>query len=298
MKRHLLPLNALRAFEVAARTTNFTLAGRELEVSQGAISRHIAQLEAFLGRSLFHRTHRDLRLTPEGTAYALAIRGAFDKIDQATTALIHRDDNRPLRIKLGSTAGIRWLVPRLGRFHALHPDVDLQITTSNSQLPFDTEDVDFAMHILNKPRSGPGLDPLFEVELLPVCAPDFLKTTPESPAELLHHPLLHSMQRTEDWRTWLVAAGHTPQAISVGLRFSNSALVYQAAVDHMGIAIAHKELVREELASGRLVQAYPFSVRTGETYCLMSGQPSLLAPQAVQFRDWLMEDILANDPQT
>src|SRR5277367_4848313 len=116
MSRRLPPLNALRAFDVAARMMNFTLAAKDLNVSQGAVSRHVAQLEAFLGTKLFHRNHRDVRLTAEGEKYAQSIRVAFDRVDEATRCLLRADRPRPLRIKLFPTVAIKWLVPRLGRF--------------------------------------------------------------------------------------------------------------------------------------------------------------------------------------
>src|SRR6184192_32866 len=100
MSRRLPPLNALRAFEVAARTMNFTVAAQELHVSQGAVSRHVAQLETFLGTRLFHRNHREVTLTQEGVKYAQAIRIAFDRVDEATHSLLHGGRQRPLRIKL------------------------------------------------------------------------------------------------------------------------------------------------------------------------------------------------------
>ncbi|MEA2866808.1 MAG: LysR family transcriptional regulator, glycine cleavage system transcriptional activator [Bradyrhizobium sp.] len=131
MGRKLPPLNALRAFEVAARTGNFTKAAKSLNVSQGAVSRHVAQLEAFLGLRLFVRGQRDVKLTPQGVEYANVIREAFDRIEFATQAKRRDTQNRVVRIRLFPTVAMKWLIGRLGRFHALHPTINVQVTIAN-----------------------------------------------------------------------------------------------------------------------------------------------------------------------
>jgi LysR family transcriptional regulator, glycine cleavage system transcriptional activator len=290
MSRRLPPLNALRAFEVAARMMNFTLAAKDLNVSQGAVSRHVAQLEAFLGTKLFHRNHRDVRLTAEGVKYAQSIRVAFDRVDEATRCLLRADRARPLRIKLFTTVAIKWLVPRLGRFHAQHPDIDVQITTTGSRVRFDAEDVDFTIQIQRIAQPGVHYERLFEIELQPVCCGSFLDhmPTPRQPEHLLRHALLHSMQRPNDWRLWFEAAGITPDAINEGLTFGNSALAYQAAIDGSGIAMAHRPLVRDDLSSGRLVAASGICVVTGESYYLAERDPREASPSAAAFRTWVL----------
>ncbi len=292
MSRRLPPLNALRAFEVAARTMNFTLAARELHVTQGAVSRHVAQLEAWLEIRLFHRNHRDLRLTTDGLRYAQAIRTAFDQVETATREVQHVDRPRPLRIRLFPTVAIKWLVPRLGGFHARYPDIDLQITTTASPVRFDTEDVDFTVQIRNIPQQGVRYDKLFDIELMPVCGRDLLGHAPFRcpPEELQRHTLLHSMQRPNDWRSWREAAGLAHVAIHDGLTFGNSALAYQAAIDGSGIAIAHRAMVSDDLASGRLVAASKIAVATGEAYFLASRDTRDASPEAIAFRAWILSE--------
>ncbi len=289
MTRRLPPLNALRAFDVAARTMNFTQAARELYVSQGAVSRHVAQLEAFLGTRLFHRNHRELRLTTEGMRYAEAIRAAFDGVDEATRSLLQADRPQPLRIRLFPTVAIKWLVPRLGRFHARHPDIDVQITTTASPVRFDAEDVDFTIQMQHIPQPGVRYDKLFGIELLPVCCSAFLKrlSNLRGPEDLLQHALLHSMQRPHDWRRWFEAAGVTPNAIRDGLTFGNSALAYQAAMDGSGIAIAHRALVRDDMAAGRLVAASQISVALDEAYYLVGRDGQDASQSILAFRSWI-----------
>jgi LysR family glycine cleavage system transcriptional activator len=290
--RRLPPLNALRAFEVAARTANFTLAAREMHVSQGAVSRHVAQLEAHLGLKLFHRHHREVKLTTEGTQYAQTIRAAFDQMDEATRLLRRADRPQPLRIRLFPTVAIKWFVPRLGRFHARHPEIDVQTTTTAAPVRFDAEDVDFTIQMRQSPQQGVRYDKLFGVELLPVCCHKLRGrlTTTATPEDLLREPLLHSMQRPHDWQTWFEAAGIAPAAIRDGLTFGNSALAYQAAIDGSGIAIAHRQLVQDDLSSGRLVPASELIVAIEEAYYLVSRATDNVNPSAGAFRAWILSE--------
>lgn len=292
MSRRLPPLNALRAFEVAARTMNFTLAGRELGVSQGAVSRHVAQLEACLGIKLFCRNHREISLTDAGRKYAQAIQSAFDRVDEATRCVTQANRPRPLRIKLFPTVAIKWLVPRLGRFHAQHPDIDVQITTTGNPVCFGAEDVDFTIQIQHIPYPGVRYDKLFDIELQPVCCPEFLKRLPRlhTPADLLRRALLHSMQRPNDWRLWFEAAGVRPSAIHDRITFGNSALTYQAAIDGAGIAIAHRSLVSDDLSSGRLIAASNRSFATGEAYYLVGRNCDDADESLIAFRAWVLAE--------
>lgn len=296
MGRQLPPLNALRAFDVAANAANFTEAAKQLNVSQGAVSRHIAQLEEFLGTTLFLRSRRDVRLTAEGADYALLIRGAFDRIEQATRLQRSCRQNRPLRVKLFPTVAIKWLVSRLGRFHTLHPAIDVQITTTSTLVSLDTDDVDFTIQIPSPPKDGVQYEPLFAIELIPVCSPAYLATIPalREPSQLLKCTLLHSMKRPDDWRTWFKGAAVKPSALHEGLTFGNSSLAYQAAIDGAGIAMAHTALVRDDLASGRLVVGYPLVVQTGQNYHLASRQTRSPSADVEAFRTWILAEVKAD----
>jgi LysR family glycine cleavage system transcriptional activator len=293
MGRKLPPLNALRAFDVAARAGNFTEAARNLNVSQGAVSRHIAQLEAFLGLRLFVRGQRQVSLTPQGAEYARVIRDAFNRIEFATqTSLLDRQ-NRVVRIRLFPTVAMKWLVGRLGRFHALHPTINVQVTIAADLVDMNAEDVDFTIQIPAIPKQGIRYDTLFPIELIPVCSPRQLKggAALQNPRDLLDRTLLHSMKRPHDWRVWFEAAGVAPARLREGLTFGNSSLAYQAAIDGLGIAMAHVELIQEDLASGRLVTVYPFVVRTPESYSLVSREADSGRLEIVAFRDWLLAEV-------
>jgi LysR family transcriptional regulator, glycine cleavage system transcriptional activator len=292
MSRKLPPLNALRAFEVAARSGNFTQAAKSLNVSQGAVSRHIAQLEAFLGLRLFVRSQRDVKLTPLGQEYAQVIREAFDRIEFATQAKRLETKNRVVRIRLFPTVAMKWLVGRLTRFHALHPTVNVQVTIANDLVDVSAEEIDFTIQIPAIPKRGIRYDTLFPIELLPVCSPSELSRAlaVQDPRDLLDRTLLHSMKRPHDWRIWFDAANVAPSSLREGLSFGNSSLAYQAAIDGLGVAMAHVELIQDDLNAGRLVAVYPLVVRTADNYRLVGREADSGRPEVAAFRDWLLSE--------
>jgi LysR family glycine cleavage system transcriptional activator len=295
MKRQLPPLNALRAFEVAARTGNFTEASKQLNVSQGAISRQIALLEAFLGEPLFQRGHREARLTAEGAEYALVVRSAFDRIEQATQARLQAHRHRPLRIKLFPTLGTKWLAPRLGKFHSHCPTIDIQLTTTLNYVHFETDEIDITVQTRLETALGIQQEPLFAIELIPVCSPAYLAKIQliERPVQLLEHTLLHSMKRPDDWQIWLEAAGIRPRDVRAGLTFGNSVLAYQAAIDGAGITMAHTQMVGEDISGGRLAAAFPLIVQSGDSYHLTFRQADAERPDVKAFRSWALDEARA-----
>jgi LysR family transcriptional regulator, glycine cleavage system transcriptional activator len=288
--RQLPPLTSLRAFEAAARVQSFTAAARLLRISQGAVSHHVAQLEGFLGQALFHRDGRRVRLTAEGAEYASAITEALDRVEQATIRFRQGPRPRALRIRLFPSVAIKWLISRVAEFHSLHPDLELRIATTPNQVRLDPSEDDFTIQIGNLSQAGVHYDPLIAIELLPVCAPAYLERfgAVESAADILQRVLLSSVQRPDDWHLWLHAAGLTRYVLPAGLIFGNSALAYQAAIDGMGVAIAQKELVRDDLDSGRLVPMHPLSVSNAQTYFLASWEAALVTPDRAAFRRWIL----------
>jgi len=294
MARKLPPLNALRAFEVAARSGNFTQAAKRLNVSQGAVSRHIAQLEAFLGLRLFVRGQRDVRLTAQGEEYAQSIAEAFDRIELATQVSRRDRQSGLVRIRLFPTVAMRWLVKRLAHFHALHPSIKVQVTIANDLVDLGAEEVDFTIQIPAIAKPGVRYDTLFPIELLPVCSPAELDKHPavQDPRQLLNHTLLHSMKRPHDWRIWFDAANVTPESFREELSFGNSSLAYQAAIDGLGVAIAQLELIQDDLDAGRLLELYPLVVRTADSYHLVGRDAEIGRPEIATFRNWLLSETL------
>ncbi|WP_179106932.1 transcriptional regulator GcvA [Variovorax sp. KK3] len=295
MARRLPPLNALRAFEAAARLGNFTRAAEELCVTQGAVSRHVATLEGWLRLPLFDRARHGIRLTAAGQSYFDTARAALDQIDYGTRQLQAGPDERRLRIKLPPTFAIRWLVPRLARFHALHPRIDVQITTSHERADFDREDVDVSIHSEATPPAGPGFRRLFGETLVPVCAPGLLARGPAlaRPGDLAQHVLLCSMNRPKDWPAWLAAAGAPQIDGNGGLKFENAALAYQAAADQLGVTVALDAFVRDDLATGRLVAPFALRVATRGAYYLAWRDQAQQPERVRAFDEWIVDEAQA-----
>ncbi|WP_422099358.1 transcriptional regulator GcvA [Variovorax sp.] len=295
MTRRLPPLNALRAFEAAARCGNFTRAAHELCVTQGAVSRHIATLESWLEVQLFERGRHGIRLTPAGQSYHASMRVAFDQIELGKRQLQQSPDEWLLRVKLPPTFAIRWLIPRLARFHARHPRIDVQITTSHKPTDFERDDVDVSIHSEPSPPEGPGYRLLFRETLLPVCAPALLQRDPPlaQPADLAQHALLSSLNRPQDWPAWLEAAGLSGLDTHRGLKFENAAMAYQAAAEGLGVMMGLLAFVRDDLASGRMVAPLALRLPTEGGY-FMAWRADRPVPQRVRdFEHWMAEEVAA-----
>jgi LysR family glycine cleavage system transcriptional activator len=295
MSRRLPPLNAVRAFEAAGRYLSFTGAAQELRVTQSAVSRHVAGLEDWLGAKLFHRRQRGIALTPRGEAYFKALGGALDQIDDATARMRDGAEDRVLRLKLPPTFAIRWLIPRLSGFQALHPDIEVQITSSHEAADFDREDVDAFVRSEHGAPSYDGYQRLFGEVLAPVCSPALLARGPalDTPADLAGHVRLSSMHRPRDWPLWLAAANVAAVEARGAITFDNAALAYQAAVDGLGVAIAQQAFIAEDLRSGRLVMPFALPVVTQEAYYLGFHPDRTKAPRIAALEAWLMAEAAA-----
>jgi LysR family transcriptional regulator, glycine cleavage system transcriptional activator len=292
MTRRLPPLNALRAFEATVRNGSLTRAAEELLVTQGAVSRHVHQLEIWLGVSLVTRLRRGIESTPEGAALAGVLRTAFDNIEIQTQRLRKRPVENTLRIKLPPTFAIRWFVPRLARFHARHRHIDVQITTSHQPVDFDQEDIDVCIHSGPKPLPSTKCRRLFGEILLPVCSPGLFRSSPlpQEPTHLERFVLLCSMHRPEDWPAWLRAANVMTLDGNNGLKFENSALAYQAAIDELGIVMAQRAFVEDDLRVGRLIAPLALRVHTASFYYLAYPRSREGAPLIHAFEQWIMEE--------
>ena len=249
--RRLPPLNALKAFEAAGRHLSFTRAADELFVTQAAISHQIKALEEFLGVSLFRRQNRNLLLTDIGQAYLPPLSNAFDTIDTATQRLQRQDQAGILNISVLGSFAAKWLVPRLGHFTDLHPDITVRILADDKIVDFNQEEIDLAIRYSRIPDSNLHSEKFMTEEFFVVCSPRLLTgATPlNTPKDLCHHTLLHDQMR-EDWQMWLDHAGvKVEPRRSVG--FSHSNMVLDAAVDGLGVALGRSILVADDIAAGR-----------------------------------------------
>ncbi len=285
------PLNALRAFEAAGRHLSFKQAAVELCVTQGAISRHVLNLESFLGVSLFVRSHRQVALTPAGATYLRDARDALLRISDATNRARSCTDERTLRIKAPPSCSIRWLVPRLGRFHARHPDIAVQVTTSHDPLDFDRDQVDVGIHYGEDAADDWNHERLFGEVLIPICNRRlFPRRKKPSPQEIVSRVLLHSLRRPSDWRQWLDAAGLKGFSAIQELTFENSTLTYQGAVDGIGIAIAQKAFVADDITSGRLAAPSDIEVHNTIAYFLVYPRRKQRLAKIQAFQSWIAEE--------
>jgi LysR family transcriptional regulator, glycine cleavage system transcriptional activator len=287
----MIPMNGLRTFDAVARHLSFSRAAIELCVTQGAVSRQISNLERCLGVKLFERVSRKVRLTSKGVKLHAVVGDPLRRIRAGLRTFGPDGDDLTLKIKVPPTLGIRWFVPRLVKFHGTHPEIDVQITTSHQTVDFEHEDVDIAIYWGDGDWQGLSADFLIGEELIPVCSPELLKKIPiDSPDDLKNHVLLQSMHRSDDWSIWKEAMGGLDVDWQQVLKFENSALTYQAAIDQLGVVVAQRVFIEEDLAANRLAAPFPDSARGEHAYYLVYPNERKDERKVELFRTWLMED--------
>lgn len=293
MRRELPSLNALRAFEAAARLLSFTRAADELAVTQAAISHQIKGLEEWLGVLLFQRLPRRLALTEAGRELLGSVRDAFDRIEAAVSHTRRNDGSGPLTVTVVPSFAAKWLVPRLGRFQTAHPDIEVRIAADIRLTRFD-DGVDLAIRAGRGPWPGLVCERLLDEELFPVCSPRLLAGPRplSAPADLRHHTLLHD-DFEHDWRMWLQAAGVAEVDWRRGPRFSDSSMVVQAAVEGQGVALARSALAQEDLKAGRLVRPFRIDIASDLAYYIVCPPAHAGRHKVRAFRDWLMQEATA-----
>ena len=287
------PLNAIRAFEAAARHLSITLAAEELSVTPGAVSRQIKGLEDALGLQLLRRGHRQIALTRQGSDYYRAVTRALETLREATRRLKRRGQRQPLKIRAYTTFAMRWLIPRLSGFHAAHPGIEVLLKASLDPVDFRKEDIDGAIRLGDGHWPGAHSVRLVDNILAPVASPALLKAGPRlrRPADLAQHTLLHSIARPDDWARWLEAAGAADKVDArAGMTYESSAMAYAAAVEGQGIAMAQLFLVEKDLADGRLALPFRKTVDMDDyTYYLLTPAHREETAHMRSFRLWLLE---------
>ena len=288
--RRLPPLNGLRAFEAAARHLSFTRAAAELNVTQAAISHQIRMLEDRLGVKLFVRRNRTVLLSEAGQAYLPALRDAFDMIDQATDRLLRRDEGGPLVISSTASFATKWLVPRLGAFQTLHPEIEVQLSTSFELVDFQRDAVDAAIRWGMGKWPGLHIERLFSQDIFPVCAPALVKGKNglKQPADLARVTLLHTTNARDDWRLWLTAAGVKGVDVGRGPVFDQVFTAIQAAIDGVGVALGQTQLVERDIAAGRLVQPFDLVLPREAAYYFVCPPNALKRRKVKAFHDWML----------
>ena len=297
--RQQLPLNALRGFEASARHLSFTKAAEELHVTQGAVSRHVKQLEDQIQRKLFHRLHRQLVLTDEGRMLLPILTEAFDLMEGALARL--NNEPRDIKLKVHPTFAIRFLIPRLYRFQRLHPDIQVRLTTSSINVDFNRENFDVGIIYMIEPvKNEAKLRMIFmkiaKERLTPVCSPFLLENMNpiETIEDLRLFRLLHSNPEQREWRTWAKHVGIKDLPFDQGQTFEMDDAALQAAASGLGIALGDISLIREDLESGRLTQPFEgnpqFVVEMG-AYYLALPHGDRLPLETSAFKNWLLDEL-------
>ncbi|ESX27439.1 MULTISPECIES: transcriptional regulator GcvA [unclassified Mesorhizobium] len=288
MARRLPSLNALKAFEAAARHESFTRAADELSVTQGAVSHQVKALELELGIRLFDRERQKLSITRAGLSYLEVVRDAFDRIALGTQRIQHLSRAGALTVSTSPDFPAKWLVNRLGRFAETHPDIDLRISATMHHVDFAREDVDLAVRHGDGNWAGHDVVRLCSEQLFVVCSPKLHQRMRE-PSDVLNFPLLHLDDR-KDWSEWLEAAGVVEAELSHGPVLNRASMVIDAAVDGQGVALARTTLAAWDLINGRLVRPFATALRLSKTYWIVCPKATSTLPKITTFRDWLLAE--------
>jgi LysR family glycine cleavage system transcriptional activator len=291
MLRRLPPLNALKAFEAAARHESFTRAAEELCVTQGAVSHQVKALEVELGVKLFNRERQRLLITAAGRDYLAVVRDALDRIAVGTERLVQRQSSGALTVSTSPDFAAKWLVHRLGRFSEAHPDIDLRISATLHHVDFAREEVDLAVRHGDGNWAGLDVERLCTEQLFAVCSPKLLSARHRvsKPSDVLKFPLLHLDDR-QDWSKWLEAAGVADAKLSHGPVLNRASMVIDAAVDGQGVALARTTLAAWDLINGRLTRPFDVALRLSKSYWIVCPKATSTLPKIVTFRAWLLAE--------
>lgn len=290
MSNNRLPnFSALRAFEAAARHENFSRAAEELHLTHGAISHQVRALEQELGRPLFVRNGRHVKVTADGLKFAQFLGRTFADIAMAADALRPSSSNRRLTISSIPSFAARWLAPRLGEFIDRHPDIEVVLQASGQLQDLARDGIDVGI------RFGRGHYPGLVVERMmgdiyyPVVSPNYRAgPLPASPADLARTTLLRS---DEPWTPWFQQAGLQLPEPSGGLMFEDLSMLVRSAVDGNGVALVRHVVAMQEIANGQLVRLFDIAIPCPDEYFFVTPPGAAGKPQVQAFRVWLLAEI-------
>jgi LysR family transcriptional regulator, glycine cleavage system transcriptional activator len=311
MAQRLPPLNALKAFEAAARHLSVKKAAVELNVTPAAVSHQVRTLEEYLGVQLFHRYNRALELTDAARASLPKLREGFDCLVQAVERLRTHQSSGVLTVSAAPSFAARWLMPRLHRFLAAHPEIDVRVSARMRRVSVDgkgdvaeratvegwLDDSDVAILYGRGHYPGLRVDKLLDLTITPVCSPQLLsgEHALKNPEDLQHHLLLHD--DTGDlydgepfWDVWLKAANVSGISARRGPHFSHAVLAFEAAMDGVGVLATMPVLAAEDIAAGRLVTPFDLHVPLASGYYLVCEEHAATRPAVAAFHDWLIEE--------
>ncbi len=297
MRPRLPSLNALRTFEAAARHGSFKSAAAELCVSHSAVSHQIKQLEHSLGVELFLRKSRSVELTRIGRTYYPPLRDAFDRIAEATEVAVYSKTNTALTVQVYSTFAIRWLIPRLSLLGEQHPELQVRLLTSQSDVDFEQDDVDVCVMIGRRSRANLRYDYLFSSRIFPVCNPSMLESRidADDPTQLSALPLLQVYPSRKDWWAWLEANGVEGVDPDAGQQFDSYDLAMNSAMQGIGVALGMEPFVNRDLSAGLLVEPFPDRrIYVPRDWYFVSREEKSEHPDVITFRQWMLEQIAAD----
>lgn len=301
VRRRLPPLNALRAFEAAARHLSFEKAADELAVTASAVGQQVKSLETWLGRPVFVRLpSKGVALTSVGERYAASLSELLDGLNEATARALRPEISRVLTVSTLPSFAANWLIPRLGRLRERHPDLEVRVSVSGHRTDFAREDVDVVVRFGRGDWPGLRSDLLLEEVFFPVCSTALLGD-PErplrEPGDLRHHTLLHEVVDTVPdyvtWERWLAAVGVEGIDTSRGPRFPHTFLSLQAAASGQGVALATNVLIGDYLEAGRLARPFPHEVKGTHQYYVACPESSADRPAIADFRTWILAEAQA-----
>lgn len=291
MSRRLPPLNAIRAFEAAARHLSFTRAADELNVTPAAISHQVKGLEDWFGIKLFQRRNREILMTEPGQLLLPGVRDALDLLESSVQRITSNDGGNELRVTCMPSFASKWLIPRLAHFRERHPEIDVLLSTGEGLVDLEVEPFDIGIRSGGGNYPGLSIHRLFDDTVFPVCSPALLNgpSPLRRPDDLARHTLLHD-DYPSGWAEWLVAAGVSGVDAKKGPMFDNSAMLLQAAVEGMGVAMARHVLAFEDLQAGRLIRPFPITLASNFAYFLVHLPRVAEQAKIAAFRNWVIEE--------
>ena len=287
------PMQALRAFEAAAREGSLTRAAEALNVTHGAISHQIKSLEADLDVRLTERSGRGIRLTDEGERFANRVRAAFAELTAGVNEITARVNPRLLRVSVVPSFAARWLLPRIGGFLAAYPDVDLDVRSNMSNVDFQRDDADVAIRYGYGDWPNVAAEHLLDDGFFPVCSPRLLQGRRlKHPEDLARFTLLRT--NDEPWKPWFEAAGLDWPEPSRGPIFNDSSHMLQAAAEGQGIALARHSLLGNDVRNGVLVRLFDIVAPASRKFWLVYPPRMAGTAKLALFRRWLHDEIAAD----
>jgi LysR family transcriptional regulator, glycine cleavage system transcriptional activator len=292
-KAGLPPLNAVRAFEAAARRGSFVEAAADLNVTHWAIGKQVRLLEDWLGVPLFDRRSRGVALTDEGTELLADVSAAFFRLSEATGKLrrpeVARRVSGVVRVNVQSSFALRWLFPRLKKFQEQFPNIDVRVSTTSRKLRYIGSAFDIGVRSAPERAAGLRSEPLMTDRRRPACSPELLRKRPvETVHDLRHHTILHSATTRSSWSHWLSMAGAADLKSFRQLELEHVYLQLQAAVEGLGVALASMPLIEGDIAAGRLVCPIAAPEWTAGSYELVMNEDRAENPAVRAFRDWIV----------